>query len=216
MSADISGFTALSERLARLGREGAETLTNLLNECFGRMIEAVHDEGGDILKFGGDALLILFSGPDHANRACRTTAEMRTIVARPLTGRGAGRVRLGISQGVHSGTFTIYSLPVGHTDLVVTGTGATETVECESDAMAGEILLSRAAGSWLPDEVLADRTRSRPPPPGAATAGGASIAPSARTHDAERRRDAIHSGRASARKFWSVRPQSIATSPSRS
>ena len=30
------------------------------------MIEAVNDKVGDILKFGGDALLILFGGPDHS------------------------------------------------------------------------------------------------------------------------------------------------------
>src|SRR5215210_5069552 len=68
LSADISGFTALSERLAGLGREGAEELTNILNNCFARMIEAVHVQFGDIIKFGGDALLILFSGHDHAAR----------------------------------------------------------------------------------------------------------------------------------------------------
>ena len=34
VSADISGFTALSERLAGLGHEGAEELTDLLNRCF--------------------------------------------------------------------------------------------------------------------------------------------------------------------------------------
>ena len=32
VSADISGFTRLSERLATLGNEGAEELTDLINE----------------------------------------------------------------------------------------------------------------------------------------------------------------------------------------
>ena len=152
VSADISGFTALSERLAGLGREGAEELTNILNDCFERMIEAVHVQFGDILKFGGDALLILFSGPDHAARACRAAVDMRAIVARPLVGVTAGRVQLAISQGMHSGRFTIYSLHAGHTDLVITGPGATETVDCESMANAGEILLSSATAALLPAE----------------------------------------------------------------
>ncbi len=156
VSADISGFTALSERLAGLGREGAEELTNILNDCFERMIEAVHVQFGDILKFGGDALLILFSGPDHAVRACRAAADMRAIVARPLIGVTAGRVQLAISQGMHSGRFTIYSFQAGHTDLLITGRGASETVDCESMANPGEILVSSATSALLPTELTGD------------------------------------------------------------
>ena len=36
---DISGFTNLSERLARRGRIGAEELTAVLNRVFGHMLE---------------------------------------------------------------------------------------------------------------------------------------------------------------------------------
>ncbi len=156
VSADISGFTALSERLAGLGREGAEELTNILNDCFERMIEAVHVQAGNILKFGGDALLILFSGADHALRACRSATAMRSIVARPLVGVTAGRVQLAISQGMHSGRFTVYSLQAGHTDLVITGRSASETVDCEAAANPGEILLSGATAALLPPDLTGD------------------------------------------------------------
>ena len=64
VSADLSGFTRLSERLAALGREGAEELTALLNGRFTGMIAEIDRFGGDVLKFGGDALLVLFRGPD--------------------------------------------------------------------------------------------------------------------------------------------------------
>src|SRR5947208_10334398 len=69
LSADISGFTALSERLAGIGRAGAEELTDLLNRCFDEMIASAASYGGDVLKFGGDALLILFTGTEHTVRA---------------------------------------------------------------------------------------------------------------------------------------------------
>src|SRR5260221_9700218 len=62
---DISGFTALSERLARPGRIGAEELTEVLNHVFGRMLGIAYDKGGSLLKFGGDALLLPFSRDDH-------------------------------------------------------------------------------------------------------------------------------------------------------
>ena len=80
VSADISGFTALSERLAAFGREGAEELTKLLNQCFGGMIEIIDGFGGDVLKFGGDALLVLFQGPGHTARAAAACFHMRTLI----------------------------------------------------------------------------------------------------------------------------------------
>ena len=57
--ADISGFTALTERLAEEGPEGVETLTAVLNDYFGRMVDAIEASGGDVVKFAGDALLAL-------------------------------------------------------------------------------------------------------------------------------------------------------------
>ena len=53
---DITGFTPLTERLARKGREGAEELSNLLDTVFGRLLMGAEDDGGDLLKWGGDAL----------------------------------------------------------------------------------------------------------------------------------------------------------------
>ena len=58
--ADISGFTALTERLARTGPGGVEELTELLNGCFGQLVQLVIDHGGDVVKFAGDALLALW------------------------------------------------------------------------------------------------------------------------------------------------------------
>jgi class 3 adenylate cyclase len=59
---DISGFTNLSEKLARRGRIGAEELTEVLDRVFGEMLRLAYDRGGSLLKFGGDALLLMFEG----------------------------------------------------------------------------------------------------------------------------------------------------------
>src|SRR4051812_11341624 len=101
VSADISGFTKLSERLARRGTEGTEELTTLINTCFGGMIAAVSQHGGDVLKFGGDALLVLFTGADSAVQACAAAVKMRACIAEPLVSGTAGRVQVRISQGIH-------------------------------------------------------------------------------------------------------------------
>ena len=47
---DISGFTALSERLARRGRIGAEELTEVLNHVFSRMLEVAYGKGGALFE----------------------------------------------------------------------------------------------------------------------------------------------------------------------
>jgi len=70
---DISGFTQLSERLARKGREGAEQITEAIGGSFESVLFVAYENGGSLLKFGGDALLLWFEGDGHAGRACRAT-----------------------------------------------------------------------------------------------------------------------------------------------
>ena len=58
--ADISGFTLLTEHLAERGPSGVETLARILNEYFGQLIDVVHDFGGDVVKFAGDAVIAVW------------------------------------------------------------------------------------------------------------------------------------------------------------
>ena len=156
VSADISGFTALSERLAGLGHEGAEELTDLLNSCFGQMIESCEERGGDIVKFGGDALLVLFTEERHAMRAAAAMERMRSIVAQPWSTNSVKRVSLGISQGAHSGAFGFSLVDGGHMELLVGGPGVTSTIECEGTAGRGQILVSADMARQLPSGWLGD------------------------------------------------------------
>jgi class 3 adenylate cyclase len=154
VSADISGFTRLTEQLSSVGRRGAEELTDLLNSCFGSMIRICLEEGGDVIKFGGDALLVLFTGDGDAVRACRASHGMRALIARPVQKRDGGTVRLGISIGLHRGDFPVF-LPQGlHRELLLTGPDVSTTLACESNAQAGEIRLSSSVAERVPDRVV--------------------------------------------------------------
>ncbi len=82
VSVDISGFTGLSERLAEKGREGAEELVRTISAIFARLIEVAERHGGDVLKFRGDALLLLFVGDAHAARACGAASDMQWTIER--------------------------------------------------------------------------------------------------------------------------------------
>jgi class 3 adenylate cyclase len=74
---DISGFTKLSEGLAKHGKVGAEELTATIGTCFVALLDLAVAQGGRLLKFGGDALLLLFTGEAHEARACRAAIDMR-------------------------------------------------------------------------------------------------------------------------------------------
>ncbi|MFQ5974348.1 MAG: adenylate/guanylate cyclase domain-containing protein [Alphaproteobacteria bacterium] len=52
--ADLQGFTAIADSTPR------DQLITMLNDYFGCMVDAVHEQGGEVLKFMGDGLLAIF------------------------------------------------------------------------------------------------------------------------------------------------------------
>jgi len=154
---DISGFTKLSERLAKKGKVGSEEVTEVLDSTFARLLAVAYENGGGLLKFGGDALLLFFSGAEHPARACHAAVGMRAKlreIGRIQT--SAGYVRLRMSIGIHSGAFTFFLVGTSHNELVVTGPAVTETVEMEHAADAGEILVSADTARALDARLLGE------------------------------------------------------------
>ena len=124
---DVSGFTALTERLAARGKVGAEEITDVIGSVFAEMLGVPPRYGADLLKWGGDASLLFFSEPASAARACRAAVLMSRTMGR--IGRlktSVGRVTLGVSIGAHSGGFDFYLLGDRHRELVVTGPAASD------------------------------------------------------------------------------------------
>src|SRR3954447_7903838 len=78
MFADVSGFTALSER------HDPESLQQVMNRYFAVMREVVGRHGGIVAKVLGDALMVLFGVPaaheDDATRAARCSLEMQVAL----------------------------------------------------------------------------------------------------------------------------------------
>src|SRR5919107_5616125 len=147
---DLSGFTKLSERLARLGREGAECLVDAIDGTFAELLKEAYANGGSLLKFGGDALLLLFEGEGHVQRGCHSAAVMRRTLRTigRIEKRGA-RARLRMSVGVHTGVFPLFLVGHRYRELLTTGPAWTTVVEMEGAADAGEILLSPATAAAL-------------------------------------------------------------------
>jgi class 3 adenylate cyclase/tetratricopeptide (TPR) repeat protein len=159
---DISGFTTLSERLARRGKEGAEQVTEAIETCFTTLLAVAYSNGGGLIKFGGDALLLLFDGTGHAERAARSAIHMRRML------REVGRVdlpgaklQLRMSVGVHSGTFHFFLVGDSHRELLAVGPAWTHAVQMEHEARAGQILVSPETAAVLPARCV-----GRPSGPG--------------------------------------------------
>ena len=147
---DISGFTALTERLARRGKVGAEIMRDTLDGVFTALLDEAYDWGAGLLKWGGDALLLLFDGPLHAERAARACWEMQKTLDR--VGRlrvGGGTIVLRMSIGITTGKLEFFLAGSVHRELLIAGPGATETVTIEAIADAGEIGLSAALAAVL-------------------------------------------------------------------
>jgi class 3 adenylate cyclase len=113
LSADVSGFTPLTESLGNsLGpQRGAEVLTTTINEIFESLIRQVHRFDGDVFGFAGDAITCWFADVDGSSpqasvqraAACALAmqGEMQQFAA-VLTPDGKTHclsVKVGISHG---------------------------------------------------------------------------------------------------------------------
>lgn len=154
--ADLSGFTAMSERLSSLGRQGAEELSSIINTLFGALVDDVHQFQGTVLKFGGDALTAFFAADDHgdqhtalaANAALALQKRMRQFASLQTP---AGAFRLQLRIGVHSGQ--VFVAQVGdheHVEIVVTGRQINQMALAQEIAAPGEVVVSQAALALLP------------------------------------------------------------------
>ncbi len=152
---DISGFTALSEQLAAAGREGTEQLIATLSRIFTVLLPS-SDDGGDVVKFAGDALFVLFQGADHAKHAAHAAWNMnRVLAAIGDIHLPSARTKLRMSVGVHSGTYEFVLSGDDVVSVILTGAATTRVLELQDAAEAGRILVSDETAALLPASQVA-------------------------------------------------------------
>jgi class 3 adenylate cyclase/tetratricopeptide (TPR) repeat protein len=159
--ADLSGFTSISERLARLGDEGAERLTTVINSFFERMLKTAAFFGGDTLTFGGDAILLLFQGEDHADRAVAAALGMLKQVERAAAvDAGDEKVKIGMSVGAHSDSFLLAAAGLPETEVraMFLGRGAESAALAEAQADRGQVAVSPPTRKLLTAPVRTRKT----------------------------------------------------------
>src|SRR5690349_16037834 len=151
LNSDIAGFSTLSQSM------DAEELVRFLNDYFQRMIRVVLEHGGNIDKFQGDGMLVVFGAPnpvnDHAVRALNAAVAMMREVERfnrelLEAGRSAISVGMGLDSGEvvagHVGSddrmeFTLIGVPVNNSAYL-------------SKVRPARVLMSEATRSRVPQD----------------------------------------------------------------
>ncbi len=161
--ADVSGFTALSESLGALGREGTEQLTHILNRYFGTMITLLHAYGGIIGKFGGDSMTVLF--PCSNGESCGTVAHRAVQCALEMQLHMKEYERIETSGGIHSirmksglAAGAVFCTSVGVPDIrlehIIAGAVLDDSADAEHRAQSGQTVIHRHLAEIAP-EILA-------------------------------------------------------------
>ena len=173
--ADISGFTRLTESLAERGPAGVEHLARILNEYFGRLIDIVHEYGGDVLKFAGDAVIAVWrivpaipaegepEGPESISRADQwqwtmRAAECAIAIRQRLSNYRVEDANLYLKLAISSGALT--TVHVGGVfnrwEFLITGNPLVELAIANNLAKAGEIIITPSAWRLIRNDCIAE------------------------------------------------------------
>ena len=146
--ADISGFTALTEMLARQGPAGVEKVAAGLNGYFERLTAIIQAHGGDVVKFAGDALTAIWVAPSGLRD--RRAAALPAIACGMAIQSGLYGYRISdgvdLSLRVGLGASHVAAVHVGGLDgrweLVLTGLAVTDSLRAETLAEPGEVVIA--------------------------------------------------------------------------
>jgi len=136
---DICGFTSITEK------EKADTVVNLLNKYFDVMVKEIIAQKGHIDKFIGDAIMAVFRGEFHLDRAIDAALAVRNHIANmPREGIDFAftpDVSIGINTGeLVSGN--IGSATLRRLDYTVIGDVVNTAQRLQSIAKPGQVVLS--------------------------------------------------------------------------
>jgi class 3 adenylate cyclase/tetratricopeptide (TPR) repeat protein len=164
---DMSGFTPLTQHLAKRGPAGTEQLSGVINDYFAKLLDILTAHGGQVIGFAGDATIVAWPDVDTDEdlpaltlRAAQCGLELMSIlngyavtpgiVLSLKAGIGAGEVWAGSVGGVRDRWL-----------FLVGGDPLEQMATAERQARGGEVVLSPAA--WA---LVRERCTGQPRPTG--------------------------------------------------
>lgn len=155
--ADVSGFTALAERL------DPEDVHALIDRAFDLMLAEIHRYEGTVNQFLGDGLMALFGAPvaleDHARRAAYAALEMqRALATYGDELRRARAVRFGVRMGLNTGLVVVGAIGDNlRMDYTAVGDTTNTAARMQQLAEPGQIVIAEAT-----QRIIAPYFETRP------------------------------------------------------
>lgn len=135
---DICGFTAFSENTS------ADNVVNMLNTCFDVMVKEIIQQHGFIDKFMGDAIMAVFRGDYHLDRAIDAALSICNALKDELSIENVSfqpKISIGIKSGeMISGN--IGSASLRRLDYTVIGDAVNTSARLQDVAQPNQIIIT--------------------------------------------------------------------------
>ena len=154
--ADISGFTPLTESLAHeLGfQRGAEEITRQLDRIYDRLIDQIHNFGGSVIAFSGDAITCWFDGDEGLRSAACALAMQTAMQAFETIQTPAGTaISIAIKIAIVAGSVRRFLVGAAdaHQIEVLAGQLLNDLTELEHEAGRGQVLIADSIATQFAD-----------------------------------------------------------------
>jgi adenylate cyclase len=136
---DICSFTSISEN------ETPDMVVKLLNSYFDVMVKEIIDQNGFIDKFIGDAIMAVFRGDFHLDRAIEASLAVRSEIAKLPSLSEHVIFKPNVSIGINSGELVsgnIGSASLRRLDYTVIGDVVNTAQRLQSAAAPGQIIIN--------------------------------------------------------------------------
>jgi len=140
MFIDVCGFTAITEQVP------ANTVVKLINDLFDKIVKEIIAQGGHVDKFMGDAVMAVFRGDYHLDRAIDSAlAAIEQIKKTEPIQVGDHLYKPEISVGINSGEMisgNIGSVSLKRLDYTVIGDAVNLSQRLQSAAKPNQIVIT--------------------------------------------------------------------------
>jgi class 3 adenylate cyclase/DNA-binding NarL/FixJ family response regulator len=137
---DVCGFTAITEQIS------ANDVVAILNGIFDKIVKEIIAQGGHVDKFMGDAVMAVFRGEYHLDRAIDVALAVKEQISTvEVALEGDKTYKPQISIGINSGEMVsgnIGSASLRRLDYTVIGDAVNVAQRLQTVAKAGQIIIT--------------------------------------------------------------------------
>jgi len=150
---DICGFTSISET------QPVNEVVQLLNRYFDMMVKEIINQKGHVDKFMGDAIMAVFRGEYHLDRAIETALAIRKQIDSLRGDDNALHFHPKVSTGINSGELisgNIGSASLRRLDYTVIGDVVNTAQRLQSTAKADQIIINETCYQKVKESFICE------------------------------------------------------------